>query len=190
MKLLLAIIFLYASNTLFAQDTLKIYRWEAIQKANPDTILAIDASKLKWEQIPEKLYSFKNLKYLNISKNKLKELPLEMGVFKSLKTLDVTKNDLENAPIVICQLPKLQKLHLARNKISSLPACIGYLSELRVLDIWDNPINVLPEEVANLKKLEAVDMRAIMLGPHFQQRWQESMPHVKWYFDPPCHCVE
>ena len=157
MKLLLAIIFLYASNALFAQDTLKIYRWEAIQKANPDTILGIDASKLKWEQIPEKLYSFKNL---------------------------------ENAPIVICQLPKLQKLHLARNKISSLPACIGYLSELRVLDIWDNPINILPEEVSNLKKLEAVDMRAIMLGPHFQQKWQESMPQVKWYFDPPCHCVE
>jgi Leucine-rich repeat (LRR) protein len=190
MKLLLAIIFLYASNALIAQDTLKIYRWEAIQKANPDTILGIDASKLKWEQIPEKLYSFKNLKYLNISKNRLKDLPMELGALKSLKTLDVTKNNLENAPIVICQLPKLQKLHLARNKISSLPACIGYLSELKVLDIWDNPINVLPEEVLNLKKLEAVDMRAIMLGPRFQQKWQESMPNVKWYFDPPCHCVE
>ena len=61
---------------------------------------------------------------------------------------------------------------------------------LKVLDIWDNPINTLPEEISNLKKLEAVDMRAIMLGPHFQQKWQESMPQVKWYFDPPCHCVE
>lgn len=190
MKLLLVITFLYACNFLYAQDTLKIYRWEEVQKANPDTILAIDASKLKWEKIPENLYSFKNLKYLNISKNKLKELPLEMGVFKQLKTLDATKNSIDAAPIVICQLPKLQRLHVARNKISSLPACIGYLTDLKVLDIWDNPINILPEELLNLKKLEAVDMRSIMLGPRFQQKWEQSMPQVKWYFDPPCHCVE
>jgi len=190
MKLLPVLIFLCLTNLSFAQDTLKIYRWEQVQKANPDTILAIDASKLKWEQIPAKLYTFKNLKYLNLSKNKLAELPNEMGVFKALKTLDVTKNEIDNAPIVICQMPKLQKLHLARNQISSLPACIGYLSELKVLDIWDNPINTLPEEISNLKKLEAVDMRSIMLGPHFQQKWQEGMPQVKWYFDPPCHCVE
>lgn len=190
MKLLPALIFLCISNFTFAQDTLRIYRWEMVQKANPDTVLAIDASKLKWDQVPEKLYAFKNLKYLNISKNKLKELPMEMAVFKSLKTLDATKNNIEQAPIVICQMPKLQKLHLARNEISSLPACIGYLADLRILDIWDNPINVLPDEVMNLKKLEAVDMRAIMLGPHFQQKWQEGMPQVKWYFDPPCHCVE
>lgn len=190
MKLLPALIFLCITNLSFSQDTLKIYRWEVIQKANPDTILAIDASKLKWEQIPEKLYTFKNLKYLNISKNKLKDLPLEMGVFKSLKTLDATKNDLSGAPIVICQLPKLQRLHLARNGISSLPACIGYLADLKVLDIWDNPINVLPEEILSLKKLEAVDMRGILLGPRFQQKWEESMTQVKWYFDAPCRCVE
>lgn len=190
MKLLLVLTFLYISNLAFTQDTLKIYRWEAVQKANPDTVFAIDASKLKWEEIPEKLYAFKNLKYLNISKNKLTELPLKMGEFKSLKTLDATKNALDETPVVICQLPKLQRLHLARNKISSLPACIGYLTDLKVLDIWDNPMNKLPEEISSLKKLEAVDMRSIMLGPHFQQKWQEAMPQVKWYFDPPCHCVE
>jgi Leucine-rich repeat (LRR) protein len=190
MKLLHVLIFLCITKFSLSQDSLRIYRWETVQKANPDTIFAIDASKLKWEEVPEKLYSFKNIRYLNISKNKLKELPLEMGVFKSLKTLDATKNDLENAPIVICQMPKLQKLHLARNSISSLPACIGYLTDLKILDIWDNPINSLPEEVLKLQKLQAVDMRAIMLGPEFQKRWQEGMPQVKWYFDPPCHCVE
>ena len=92
--------------------------------------------------------------------------------------------------LVICQMPKLQRLHLARNKITSLPACTGYLTDLKILDIWDNPLNVLPQELKNLKKLQAVDMRSIMLGPAFQRDWQESMPHVKWYFDPPCHCVE
>ncbi|MDR0802404.1 leucine-rich repeat domain-containing protein [Fluviicola sp.] len=191
MKLLLAITFLHWSSLLLAQqDTLKIYRWEEVQKANPDTIFAIDASKLKWEKLPGQLYTFRNLKYLDISKNKLKELPLEMGGFKQLKILDATKNNIDAAPIVICQLPKLQKLHLAKNKISSLPACIGYLADLKMIDIWDNPINVLPEEILNLKKLEVVDMRSIMLGPGFQKKWEQSMPNVKWYFDPPCHCVE
>lgn len=189
MKLLPVLIFLCFSVSLTAQDSLKIYRWEQVQKASPDTIFAIDASKLKWEQIPEKLYSFKNLRYLNLTKNKLTTLPLEMGVFKSLKTLDATKNNIESA-LVICQMPKLQRLHLARNKITSLPACTGFLTDLKVLDIWDNPLNHLPQELKNLKKLEAVDMRSIMLGPAFQRDWQESMPQVKWYFDPPCHCVE
>lgn len=189
MKFLLAITFLLSFNGLFAQDSLRIYKWDEVQKANPDTIYAIDASKLKWEILPENLFSFKNLKYLNISKNKLKELPLTMNVFKKLKTLDATKNKLQDA-VVICQLTKLQKVHLARNEISKLPSCIGYLSELKVLDIWDNPLSGLPEEVFSLKKLEYVDMRSIMFGPQFQTKWIEGMPNVKWYFDPPCHCVE
>ena len=160
MKLLLALTFLCLSLQLTAQDSLKIYRWEQVQKANPDTIFAIDASKLKWEQIPEKLYSFKNLRYLNISKNKLKTLPLEMNVFKSLKTLDATKNNIESA-LVICQMPKLQRLHLARNKITSLPACTGYLTDLKILDIWDNPLNVLPQELKNLKKQQMKNSRSL-----------------------------
>lgn len=189
MKLILATTFFLCISQLFAQESYRVYRWENIQKANPDTVFAIDASKLKWKECPKKLFEFKNLKYLNLSKNKLTEFPEELVQMKGLKTLDLTKNQLTNA-VQICQLPQLQRLHLARNKVTNIPACIGYLSELKILDIWDNPLNSLPEEVSNLKKLEAVDMRGIMLGPHFQRKWQEGMPQVKWYFDPPCHCEE
>lgn len=177
-------------TNLFAQDTLKIYKWEHALTMHPDSVFAIDASQLKWETIPTELYEFKQLRFLNISKNKLTELPLDLGVFKQLKVLDATKNKITNSPIVICQLPALRKLHLARNHISSLPACIGFLSELTFLDIWDNPIAELPDDLLKLQNLKAVDMRSIMLSPGFQSKWQERMPQVTWYFDAPCHCVD
>ncbi|HRP52716.1 MAG TPA: leucine-rich repeat domain-containing protein [Fluviicola sp.] len=189
MKNLHALIFLLCSISGFSQDKLIIYTWDQVQHANPDTIFAIDASKLKWKECPEKLASFKQLKYLNLSKNKLTSLPEYIGEMTQLKSIDVHKNQLESMAL-LCKLTALQRIHVAQNKISTFPACMGYLSEIKVLDIWDNPINQLPEEITQLKKLEAVDMRGIMLGPLFQRKWQEAMPQVKWYFDPPCHCEE
>lgn len=176
-------------NQLQAQETTKIFKWEDALKANPDSVFAIDASKLKWQQVPEELKQFKQLRFLNLSKNKIKELPEFIAEFKWLKVLDLTKNELFLFPVQLCKMNQLQKIHLSRNKIESIPACIQYMAELRVLDIWDNPITSLPEEVTKLEKLEAVDMRGIMLTPEFQEKWLKQMPDVKWYFDAPCHCV-
>ncbi|MFY7991210.1 MAG: leucine-rich repeat domain-containing protein [Fluviicola sp.] len=190
MKNWLVVCFLLVWSATKAQDTLKIYTWEEAQLLPVDSVKAITASHLKWDSIPESLWNFTHLRYLDLSKNRLKEIPPEIGKLKELRTLDVSKNKLSGAPVFICQLTQLRKLHIARNQYSSLPSCIGYLTHLVVLDIWDNPINSLPDEVMNLKKLQFVDMRSIMLSPGFQQKWLERRPDVTWEFDPPCHCVE
>lgn len=189
-KWLIIVCFGLFSAGVFAQDTLKIYTWKEVQNANPDTIFAITAEKLKWDSVPVGLYKFVNLKYLNVSHNKLKSLPNELSVFTRLNYLNATRNKISNVPLVICQLTRLKTLMLGRNEIASLPECIGYLTELRKLDIWDNPINVLPPGVLKLEKLTAVDMRGILLSPSFQNKWKTSMPNVTWYFDAPCNCVE
>lgn len=189
-KLLFVCLLILASECVQAQNSTKIFSWENALKANPDSVFAIDASKLKWTEIPEDLKKFKLLRYLNLSKNKLVSLPDFIADLMELKTIDLTKNEFISFPIQLCKMKQLQKIHLSRNKIDMIPTCIGYISELRVLDLWDNPINSLPDELMNLKKLTAVDMRGIMLSADFQNKWIKKMPEVKWFFDSPCHCID
>ncbi len=167
---------------------LKIYQWEEVQQANPDTILGLDCSKLKWTQIPNKLFGFKNLRYLDLSKNKLSAISDSIEQLDSLRILDVSKNNL-TAVAWMCQLSYLKRIHLSRNQISVLPECIGNLTRLQTLDLWDNPIGSLPESLTKCSSLKSVDLRGILFNLEFQHKWSEKMPQVKWEFDPPCNCV-
>ncbi len=189
-KLLLLFLLSFSIGGITAQEGVKIYTWEEALKVNPDSVFAIDASKMKWDNVPDEMKAFTALRYLNVSKNKLTTIPEYFATFSRLKVLDLTKNQILSFPIVLCKMPQIQKLHLARNKIEMIPSCIQYMNELKVLDIWDNPLSGLPEEFALLGNLVAVDMRGIMLPADFQEKWIKRMPQVKWYFEVPCHCVD
>ncbi len=186
-KWLVLCCFVYLLYSSHAQTQLQIIPWETAKTMPVDSVFAIDASHLKWDSLPKELFAFRSLKYLNISRNKLVSLPMELGSLKQLTTIDASRNRISTSPIVICQLPELRKLLISRNDIASLPACVGYL---QVLDIWDNPINELPIELAQIEGMKKIDMRGIQLSPGFQDKWQKTMPWVKWYFDAPCHCVD
>ena len=190
MKRLLFLFLLISTSLSWSQEEIRVFTWEDAQHANPDSVFALNCSKMKWETIPQELEKFKQLRYLDLSKNKLSELPEFFSAFGHLKTIDLTKNDILNFPVIFCKMPNLQKIHLSRNKMESIPSCIQYITALKLLDIWDNPISSLPDELALLKNLVAVDMRGIMLSFNFQEKWTKLMPDVKWYFDSPCHCID
>ena len=177
-------------ETICAQDSTKVYTWEEALLAPRDSVYRIDASKLKWEQVPLELFTFTHLRSLDLSKNKLSDIPQEIVALKDLRVLDLSKNKLENFPVTICPLTGLKKLSLARNMLTGLPSCIGYFSSLKVLDLWDNPIAALPQELSQIKTLETVDLRGILFNQKFQDQWREQMPNVTWYFDLPCKCLE
>lgn len=189
-KTLVLCLLLWFSGQALAQDTTRVYKWEEALKAPRDSVYRIDASKHKWTVLPTELFTFTKLHYLNLSRNNLKDLPQEIGVFKQLKVIDVSRNKLDAFPVALCQMTHVKKLLLSRNLIPSIPACIGYFSQLTVLDIWDNPLTALPEELAKVQTLRTVDMRGILLNVAFQEKWVTWMPDVKWYFDPPCNCLE
>jgi hypothetical protein len=189
-KTLVLCLLLWFSGQAFAQDTTRVYTWEEALKAPRDSVYRIDASKHKWTVLPAELFTFTKLHYLNLSKNNLKDLPMEIGVFRQLRVIDVSRNKLDTFPVSLCQMTHVKKLLLSRNLIPSIPACIGYFSQLTVLDIWDNPLTTLPEELAKVKTLRTVDMRGILFNAAFQEKWVTWMPDVKWYFDPPCNCLE
>ncbi len=178
------------ANTCNAQDTLKVYTWEQALNASPDTVYGIDASRRKWEHIPEELYRYTNLVFLDLSKNKLTDIPEEFTELKKLKGLNLEHNKLSGSPVYLCQLTSLVNLNIGRNEYSSIPSCIGYLSNLKNFNLWSNPVGSLPDEIMLCKNLKVIDMRGIVTGPVFQTKWIEQMPDVQWEFDPPCHCAE
>ncbi|MFN6075181.1 MAG: leucine-rich repeat domain-containing protein [Fluviicola sp.] len=186
--LIYSILFLsFLSN---AQDSLKVYKWNEVKKANSDTVFAIDASGLKWDSLPKELYRFTELKYLNISKNKITNLPIELGQLKKMEVFIANKNKILNTPLFICQMPNLRRLLISRNQITRLPDCIGLLKKLAIIDIWDNPIAALPEDLVNCSSLRLVDLRGIMFNAKFQEKWTLALPNVNWKFDPPCNCLD
>lgn len=189
-KTLVTVLFLWFNLLASAQDTLRVIPWETALKMHRDSVFAIDASHLKWASLPDELFTFTRLKYLNISRNKLTDLPTQLGDLKALTSLDASRNKLDSFPLVLCRMNYIRKLSLSRNLIPGIPPCIGYFEELVYLDLWDNPIRSLPDELARLEKLQVVDLRGILFNQTFQDKWRSRMPQTRWEFDASCDCMD
>ena len=194
MKIQFAIIFLLSLNShLWSQldsNQVVVYEWEVAKFANPDTIYGISFAKLKLDQLPAELETFKKLRTLNLEKNKLTEIPDFIAEFKELEELNAGKNKLETFPVQICRMTSIKRLILNRNNIETIPDCIQYSSELRYIDLYDCPLKGLPNTLTELKHLEEIDLSGIRFSPVFQESWLKKLPNTKLVFDAPCDCMD
>ena len=192
MRFELILLLLFSVSCWSQSDSLsvKMYSWEDVQGANPDTIFGISLTKMKLEELPIELKQFVHLRKLDISKNKLIELPDFIKDFKSLKVLNAGRNKLEYFPIQLCSMKSVERLILNRNAFTNLPMCISNISELRYLDLYDTPIKKLPLSLEQMKNLEEIDFTGIRFSPTFQEGWINRLPNVKLIFDAPCDCLE
>lgn len=71
--------------------------------------------------LPQWLFQFEHLKFMQLSGNLLHQIPNEIGDLRNLEHLDVSKNHLTELPAPICQLNKLQFLNVSDNAITALP---------------------------------------------------------------------
>ena len=172
------------------EHTLKIYSWEQVKNANPDTIFAVSLSKLKLEKLPEGLAKFTKLEYLDVSKNKLSELPAFVGDLSELKVLDISKNEFAIFPVEICKLTHIQQLIANRNTFDQLPTCIQYCSELMSIDLWETPVSTFPESMLLMKNLKSIDLQGVRFGPAFHKDLQAKFPWIEFKLDPPCDCMK
>jgi len=189
MKYIFVLFSLVLTSSVFGQDY-KVYDWDELTECDPDTVYAISFRKYKLDSIPQDLFEFRNLVYLNLEKNKLKELPSEFGNFSRLEFLDLGKNEFTVFPLLFCELENLRVLKFHMNEVAYLPECIGSLSQLEELDLFKNPIRKLPEELTQLKNLKLLELRSIKFSPEFQEKWKEALPNTKIMFDPPCDCMK
>jgi Leucine-rich repeat (LRR) protein len=182
----LAILLLPFLST-FAQAD-RIYTYEELSTANPDSVFRLDLSKNKFHQVPSDIYKFKNVTEVNLSQNKLTSLPDEF-YFPNLQVLILEKNDLDTFSQAICNNTTLTQLLMGKNDIQVVPECIGNLTELTVFDIWFNPIHELPLSLTQLKKLRYMDLRGVTFSNDFQKKWTTLLPWVKIEFDLGCDCA-
>ena len=183
------IFLLWFSSTSYAQSS-KVYSWEEVLNANPDTIFSISFEKMKLEVLPDQLRRFHKLNYLNLSKNKIEKLPDYIGDFQNLNEIDLGRNKLSNFPIQFCRMKSLKRVILNRNSIEIVPECIDGITNLEYLDLYDCPIKSLPSSLASMKNLKEIDFSGIRFSPTFQDAWLKKLPNVKLVFDPPCDCMD
>lgn len=190
MKQLFALIFLFLSFHNFAQLNYgKVYLWNEVQQANPDTIHAISFEKLKLDSLPKELWKFTRLSYLNLEKNQLTFLPDELKLLHQLTELNISKNKFTSLPLVICQLPNLQKLNASRNRIESIPDQIVNCTHLTFLDFYDNLIEDFGLGIFNLPELKTLNIEGVMYGTNFADDLKRKLPNVNILLDPPCKCL-
>ncbi len=187
--LFVSLIFINLVTLLWSQEY-PIYPLDQARNADPDTIFGLDLSKQKLEEIPQEIYRFKALKYLDVSRNNLKELPDFLDSLTNLEVLDAGKNKLTAFPTAICRMGKLKTLVLNRNEFAAIPECIVFATALEFIDLWDTPVYAFPQGLSQLSELKKLDLQGIKYGPTFQEQLKAKLPGVEILMDLPCDCMD
>ena len=85
----------------------------------------------------------------------LTRIPEEVFQFKKLRYLDVSGNDIGSVPPALTELSDLRNLVLAGNRIGDLPN-LSNLTSLIVLDVDDNKMVHVGADVCLLKQLKVM----------------------------------
>lgn len=193
MKYLFVLLFL--SSTFFTiankeVDTIHYVTLEQAHSMEIEEVTAIDLSKRKLTALPKELSKYKFLRHLNLSKNKLSEVPEFISSFERLIDIDLSKNNLTVFPTEICKIKSLERLLLSQNPFTHISESIVNLDKLRYIDLWETPLETFPNAFLSMKNLKYIDMRGIVYGPTYQQKWLRGLHWVKIEFDAPCDCME
>jgi len=170
-------------------DTTKILTLDQALKTNPLKVYKLTLRKHKLTELPQEIYQFKNLQYLDISKNKIHQFPKEIATFKYLQILNISGNNLDLITREIGFLVYLKELDAGQNHIVEIPPEIKYLKKLKKIDLWGNEISTLPTEITELKdNLKWLDLRVILMSNKEHRRIEGLLPNTKIKFSKSCSC--
>lgn len=133
---------------------------------NVDFELLSKCTKLKslgltdfgFEEIPNFVFSFKNLEFLNLQSNQINSIPDEIYKIKKLRGLRLDDNLIEYISPEFCKLNKLINLDLDGNRVEVLPDRFGDLEGVQDLFLDNNRIVTLPDSIAGMKNLKNVSL--------------------------------
>ena len=121
----------------------------------PERLEKLELISNSIEFIPPGLNKLINLKHLVLTCTRLKEIPQELYSLKNLGFLKIQKGLFESFPVMesTC-FPNLRSLYLNGNKIKNLPSWAFHLESLEELVISNNSISSLPKSLTNLRNLK------------------------------------
>ena len=188
-SLLMSVVVSAQNWTLDALES-EIYQYTTLEEALEAPKDSVYSLKLKarLKEIPEEVFQFPNLQWLDLSKNRLKEISPKIGLLKKLKKLILEKNKIESLPAEIGQLEDLRELIVNRNELETLPDEIGKLKKLRYIDMWSNNITGLPQTMDQMYALQEVDLRVIVFTEKEQEDIKAVLQNVTVKMDEHCNC--
>ena len=122
-------------------------------------------SKLNYgSQIPNAIFSMKNLEILSISdlNHQIHSLPAQIKNLTNLKLLSLInfgEGHLRHIHNNICKLEKLETLKLSQNKINKLPQDITKLKNLIGLNLNSNNFEEFPQNLLKMDNLEYIMLK-------------------------------
>ena len=151
---------------------------EALKKTLKVNQLILEGKGLK--TLPTKIYTFKNLKSLDISHNHI--VTISDSLFTNcpkLEELRYAGNQLQTVPKSIYKAT-LKVLDLSENNLTSISDSIRFCTSLEELDLHANDVSTLPSENVILKKLKSLILSENSL--QLKSVWVFLQPNLKILF--------
>ena len=156
---------------------------------NPDSVYILKLRYKRLRQIPPKIFTFRNLRKLDLSRNFIDSIPPEIAQLSNLEELNLRRNKIRIVPNEIGQLRQLRKLDMSRNPILDLPDAMSNLRNLEELIIWCTGIVSFPPSFVALNEtLKLIDLRVCPLTYDDQQAIMELLPSPRKRWDYVCNC--
>ena len=99
--------------------------WEDLDEAvaaqtTGNVVLALDATKKKWRELPLTLLELPDLRYLLLNRNKLETLPDWLSDMDDLRVVIADYNRMELFPRVLLDMPYMSQVSLGENFIEAI----------------------------------------------------------------------
>lgn len=124
--------------------------------------------KLPLRCLPEKIGGLQQLEQISIFGSRLETLPQSLGQLKKLTRLYCNNGQLKSIPDSLFQLPCLEYLMLSGNRLEMLPSQVS-LPAIRSLDFSGNKLKTLPEALLQQENLKSI---------HLEENPWESLPEA------------
>ena len=156
---------------------------------HPEDVYILKLTYKRLKAIPPEVFTFTNLRELNLGCNFIDSVPPEIANLKYLEVLNLERNWLHRLPDEIGELHNLVKLDLNRNPLQELPAAMSAMGNLERLVLWSTGVTELPVTFVALDStLKLIDLRECYLTEEQMAAICELLPSVKKYWDLSCNC--
>ncbi|MGE5041624.1 MAG: leucine-rich repeat domain-containing protein [Candidatus Levyibacteriota bacterium] len=151
-------------------------------KLGPGNFRVVEVHDSTASAITQDIGKFVKLNGIYMERDNFTEIPDSVYSMKNLTTLWFPNNKITALSPKIGNLTNLQVLNVTNNQISSIPKEIGNLTNLQELYIGTNNLKTFPKEIGKLKKLKTVQVEGNMLTKEEQQRIQKLLPQASISF--------
>lgn len=130
---------------------------ESLVKNSPN-IEILNLSEKKINQIPEIVFTLKNLKNLSLRDNGLQKIDERIGELSNLEVLNISHCQILEIPKAITKLKKLKVLNLEFNQLKQIPDFLNEMESLEKLSVSYNKNIIFPSDLSGMKSLRHFEM--------------------------------